>query len=502
MVDVSNPRYWAWPGVTLIALFLLMTDCRSRGNRTGLENIRTQLDQIAERGAASDPVSGPDASRDWVAPYNRALSLKKEGRLLDATYYFSNALGADPGNIQVINDYVDTMLEVVSSSDSQDGMKSDQLRAVEAFLDSQVPHIEAEDVGTILELSRRVAAVCGPSVSLPAEVDSELQRQYQQLIQGTLELNDDLPDTADKVTKQLEELTVLRDFVAQQHDQTVEKSLVQLDSRIEILEVIEQYYLLATTVQQQLERTTSALNGQSFTAAAYCLQVAEPTLRALAALRSSLPDPCRKEIDHLLAEAERISHTVADGSNRGRSKAAWEAYLKEHDKSYQQALAFKEDEALKEAPKSCQARLEQIAQVNEQLQRVLPNLFDEEYRKQASERMERIAETTQAIALTQHRRYNEWALSEINTAFTQAHKAEGWVNDNEEGIAKALIDHMGSIDSGLLTREASRCYQEVFEKYFSELGGVSAPDDFDSPGRKLNVLQEMLSKEKRTLSQF
>ncbi|MDR1494057.1 MAG: hypothetical protein LBT05_15245 [Planctomycetaceae bacterium] len=54
-----------------------------------------------------------EAGQNWQKPYNKGVELHNSGKLTEASYYFSNALGALPGNFEVIKAYYETMIRLL-----------------------------------------------------------------------------------------------------------------------------------------------------------------------------------------------------------------------------------------------------------------------------------------------------------------------------------------------------------------------------------------------------
>lgn len=84
---------------------------------------------------------------DWQKAYEKGLQLVQDNDLKKATFYFTNSLAKNPGNMQVISAYVDVLMKLAAvakpESDAAQDVRGIQaayeyLNIAEVFLQGQI----------------------------------------------------------------------------------------------------------------------------------------------------------------------------------------------------------------------------------------------------------------------------------------------------------------------------------------------------------------------------
>ena len=438
----------------------------------------------------------PPPERRWEDAYNKGVELSNQGKPADASYYFSNALGASPGNETVIEAYCKTMLMLSKSERPPEGVAYDPsvLQILEGFLQGQVPLVKFDDLGTVLNILAEIRGKMSVSQSrVPQKRD-----EYETLLASIADDKYALPESGKELAETLDTLADLKQYTADRQQDGGDSEVSQkIDALTARASSTLEFLTLADFLNSQKElvretRKTSA------TIAEYKLQECEQTLRQMVALYLTthsvqvaqelklLKDLAREVIEAKGEESWKASLSQLDGIKAERDKiSSWPSNSR--NAYYQQKI----DNLQREASL---------------LQNTFPSLVGGSL-EAAVARMNALKEEAVVLSNKQSRAYNAEAMKRIQACLSRGGEGVGWFANGTVGrrtIGKALIDEMGPIDRRHLTTEVSRCFDEVLGKYLApnQLNPVKSGADVDEEGTILYTLNRMHGAIKIQLSEF
>ncbi|MDR2344734.1 MAG: hypothetical protein LBE18_01585, partial [Planctomycetaceae bacterium] len=177
-------------------------------------------------------------------------------------------------------------------------------------------------------------------------------------------------------------------------------------------------------------------------------------------------------------------------------------------KAKQEMAKFEEIDIKNERGKgTIQKKLEILNKKATILQNVIPTLTDDFTRNEALKKRDEFAETARSLSNEQSKKYNNWALDEIDLCLKECRSGVGWFANGDDGrqrIANSLVTHLAPIDNRFLTTEVSRAYNEVCNKYMAEnqLNPVKDDKSINEQGNILNTLKRMYETNKKDISDF
>jgi len=437
----------------------------------------------------------PQPQRRWEDAYNQGVELSNEGKPTEASYCFSNALGASPGNVTIIEAYCKTMLMLSKSEHASEGIAYDLsiLQLLEGFLQSQVPLVKFDDVGTILSILEDIREKMSASQSPVPEKRDE----YETLLASLTDDKYALPKSGPELAAALETLTDLKEYVAAQRREDGAAGLsIKIDEMTGRAQSALDVLTLSGLLTSQKELVGEACK-ISATIAEYKLQECEQTLRQMVALHAtSHSAQVKQELDFL----KDLARAVAEA----KGVENWKATLTQLDSIKAERVRIKSSAT--NSLGVCQQKIDNLQQEASLLQNAMPGLIGGSL-ETAVARMNALKEEALELNNEQSRAYNAWAMYKIEACLTKGREGVGWFANGTEGrreISRALINEMGPIDRRYLTTEVSRCFDEVLGKYLapSQLNPVKSGDDLKEEGTILFTLNRMHETKKQQLSKF
>lgn len=443
------------------------------------------------------PVSGSASKSmevNWVDAYNKGVELTKRGNLTEASYYFSNALGTDPGNFRVIEAYCKTMFDLSKSENAGLDTPYDVsvLQILEGFLQSQIPLIKYGEVAKLLEILKDVRSKIEASQDISAQVRPEYDALISKIVQGKF----DFPQNDEALYEAQELLASLKDYMSGRKAQNDESDTIhKIDVLLDRVQRKMEFRTLTALLEIRKDMVRKSCQ-TSATIAEYQLQDCEQCLREMIAMHATDFDA---EIKKEFAELEELAKIVVET----KGKEAWAKILPELD-----GLKKRRDEINGSEGYSgeIQRKLEVLQQEATLLQNTIPGLTGDSL-DHALQRRNILGEEATKLTNDQSRRYNKWAMDQITKCLDEATVGVGWIANGKNGrptIGKALITNLGPIDRRFLTNEVSRCLDETQNIYLSSkhLNPVKDEKSIHEEGNILYTLNKMNETEKRQLSAF
>lgn len=483
--------------VLLLVSFLIVS-CGRDESKT--EETKTEISVVegfsptmatVEETVAETP---PASFRQWKEAYDNGLVLKNQGKLVEASYYFSNALGCSPGNFQIIDAYYKTMRSLSKTENTAPDTTYDLsiLQIMEGFLQSQIPLVEVVEVEKILALLRDVREKMNAAETHVVPANLEYDELIEKIVNGQYEV----PKTGEELLATQDELQTLREYEARRNSENTDMLAV---SKIDLLagqvQASLEYLTLAALLDARKMLVREACK-TSATIAEYRLQECEQCLREMIAVHTA---QYTEELSSELKSLKDLAMEVAETKGNeiwNENKPILEKYRKERSE-IKEVISGKGQ---------YQQKLENLQQEAMHMQNVFPLLTGKSL-EEAVDRRNKL--NTEAIKLSndQSKGYNDWAMTHIKECLNRAKDGVGWWANGAEGrqkIGEALIEELGPIDRRYLTSEVSRCYDEVLGKYLApnQLNPVKNADDLTEVGTILYTLNQMQETVKKQLSEF
>ncbi|MDO4857669.1 MAG: hypothetical protein Q4A17_06975 [Thermoguttaceae bacterium] len=414
-------------------------------------------------------ISLPSRAQDETADWQKAVASGKDaltkGNVRLATFYFANALGKEPGNMEIINTYRETILTVIDGS-KDDETRFSYLTALELFLENQIAAVPSDKVE-----------------QLAAWLD-EVQNQKSAI---------------DEKTEQPEETTPEED----ENQVAFEELKGLLHTQIDAI------------------KATLTLGEKHFDVASYQLQECEHLMRSIIALQPKLNEELKKKVAEEYEDLQKMSDEVVNA----KSEVVWNKYMEGYKDFVVEINKFKnytpepaKNEKNEPVDGVAQKRIRLIQNEIRNLQEILPKLAPKHLGKEngdntftpntAAATLHHLQEIYQEAQEVQQKLYNQWALKMCKEGMDKAYKAQSWFGPNwdkkRRAIASFLIQYLGPIDERFLTSQVHRCYQEFTSQYLSEsqLNPIKDNDSWLDQGTIGYTLNAIFNTPKVQLFQF
>ncbi|MBE6428777.1 MAG: hypothetical protein E7028_09435 [Planctomycetaceae bacterium] len=405
---------------------------------------------------------------DWKTALDKGVVCAKDGNIRTATFYFLNALGKTPGNMEVIETYRNIVQGVIDSSVDTEA-KYAYLIAMEGFLQEQISTVPTDKVETLV-----------------LWLDG-IEDQKVKLENAETEAVEEIPE----LTEQEELAQTFSDLKSalEKQQEYVRRSLAMCKEDPNFLDI-----------------------------ASYQLQECEQIMRSLIAVQPMLPRERKIETAKAYADLQTLSETVQDT----KSAMVWKEYCEKEWMPFIDNLTTPrqwntEPTADKNEKGIAEQRIILIQKQMSELQQLLPKLsgkylgdMNEEYPEDvqnAAVCLKKMQNWLKEASEIQRDNYNKWAVKKIQECNDRCFNAQGPVINGKEGaqnIAKSLIENLGPIDQMYLTPMISRCYQEVLNKYLTDnqLYKIKDSASWNDSSTVGYTLLKMDEQEKVQLSQF
>jgi len=444
------------------------------------------------------------------------LGIEDERR--EKLFRLRNRLARQPGDLKVIEEYVDLMLDF--SSQEQGAERLETYDRLEGFLLSRAEDVEPDEVDALLDMAdklderrERVLRQSEPDVQTP-ETDQRVVDTYKKWREGGIDTT--IPEDPEEAEQKLSLAEAVQALIRDQDQEPLDG----LESLIDQLQLATQADGSLRRAEQIIE---SAENESDNSQAAYILQSAEQAVQQLVMKREDLGPARRKRIHEIVRDLESISNKITKSRHSEDDRRRWENFLHEHEEDLEEfeswnpleskyffrditeTLSKRDDEAdtfsvakTKREPGGkthLTPKTDRLERLIQALSRLADEMRTSSGQEAVKEKIESLSQTLDAARQKREQVYNEFALARIRKCFSNAKKAIGNVRSDEQEIADQLEKYLAEVDQRFLTSEMSRSYSEVFEYLYGKLKRAKSNDDFEEAGRKLNVLKRMTEKE-------
>jgi methionine synthase II (cobalamin-independent) len=440
---------------------------------------------------------GEEQKNDANTALSMARELVNKGRTQDACYYFMNALTASPGDITAIIEYVDAASSLLNQRKEAGELEaaSESIDWLVSFLRERILHVCPEDIQEILDMIASLESE-NSSIEESSIVHDNVPEEVTNLLYEFTSkdgLNGTVPDMACNVESRLQAV----EFCLESPDVLQDKQAEQLEQlRMKLAQSIE----FDTQAAQALALLEHAESDSSPDTALYCLQIAEGAVRQMAAFKKNMNEKRAKLLDSLVIELRNRSDQYGKTKIHQESKEVWDVFKKKHSADITERTKWEEPNSFIQ-DSDCETELHRIQSLMKELQKIARRISGDEYVEKINSLSAKLQSLHQSVSITQQKRYNQWAMNQIQQAYKDGSDSLGVIK-NVETLGKTIYNYLGNIDVRILTSDVNRCYSEVFEHLFKHLKGPKSKDDFETEGRKLKVLNDISKCDNVMLQKF
>lgn len=389
--------------------------------------------------------------------YEEALRLVRVSNIEMASLYFVNALAFNPGRLDIITDYTSMILSSVKNDNNAEFL--DRLDAIDNFLNAQATTVRPQDIPQIVNLRDIVS-------NTREELNSKIVLQASVIPNNRMELDvrkyktkaNQAKNLTDFV-KCLDDAQKLLDSSGKTDDEVTEK--LQIARALD--EGIKQISDLMGLVD---ERELEAFH-------MYYLQLMESSLQQLVILGSRLP---RQIYVELLTVKDNVDRKV-DEISEANSAIVLAQIRDEYEELTQRNQRFDTEQ------QKINSLNIFVQDITIRAQKITSKKRLEEFRLM----MEEIQLQLSSYRTEQERKYNRWAMDEIQDMFSEVVNVK-----DSTAIGNVMISHFAKIDTRLLNFGAQNCFNTVFQEYYQKL----------DKGTRLSVDKATAFDKKRDLSDF
>jgi len=258
--------------------------------------------------------------------------------------------------------------------------------------------------------------------------------------------------------------------------QTIEVKLVAQQSAVEVTEKSQTEAEIAKLVKRTelfLKQAVDEPVQSELTL--YYLNSAQSILQQLILLEP--------EISGVKAHAVKLSWIFEKSKqtiSQNQSKVVWKKIQKEL-----QAITLNEKGKAEQV-------IQQLAKRRQFLAEQANQLTAPEFLQQAQTLMEEINTAIADWQGKQQRFYDQWAIEQVQSFYTQVETRLGKIKDDKEGIAQDILNFFSNIDTRYLSLPVNTAYNEAFHMYYAKLDAEE----------KMSLSTEMALAEKRKLADF
>ena len=416
-----------------------------------------------------------------------------DGHSRAALIILEKGLTHDPDELNLLSMYVEMSKKIFAAFPSED--RIEPLARLEEFVLSRLAYTSLEHAHEIIHIAAGVANVREAlltDLGKDEDVFDENDLLWKRAQAGHLNPDDYLDENSDNL-----EQTICK----------MESMLEQLPSRLTEEAAVERIAgaLAKAKLAQAFDiahneiemRIAHCLYSSDDPLAVYSLQQAETLLRNFAVDAEKFGVRRREIANKTHAQLKAASEKLADKARETDAHTKWEEFWSANRDTFNRIKHWADPSG------SAQEQLKKLNEMIYVMQGIVPSLAGTEAGKEAFTTFNEAGNLLGKIAVTQQRRYDKWAISQVRKGYKNGSEHAGIIDD-EEKIARALIDDFGPIDTRLLSSEVQRTYSEVFELLFERLDKPSKDEkkDYKNKGGKLYTLKAMMDITKKSLSEF
>ncbi len=437
---------------------------------------------------------------------------KDESR--ERLFRLTNRLSRNPGDLEVIKDYVEFVLNSESAQQSTD--KLDQYDRLESFLLGRAGEVNPDQLSELVRIAetiderRQEVIQKTNSEFVTQEADQEVLETLRECRENGVDT--EVPSDHGKARAKLERYRKVRSANQSRNGEAI----AELGDVIAKLETAVETDQILLDIRSKLQ---SAENSSQISEAGYILQSAEQHIGQLVTQKGKLGEDRKKEVEEAVKELHDVSRQVSRRQREAEDRRRWDTFMENHGEELEELLSwsppsgrakrFKPDQfsvqdeqtggsRLVESKTSREPRDELITPKIQRIQELLVRLNEAKMEMQTSDmkataedRIDELEEKLNGLNQRREQTYNEFAMRRIRRCLEEAENKTGTTWNDKEGIADALVKYLGDVDQRFLTSEVGRCYSEVFGYLYDKLKRAKSNDDFEEEGRKLNALKRM-----------
>lgn len=429
---------------------------------------------------------------DLEAALAKTDALIQQGELAKAALYFSNALAQSPDRFQTIEHYQQTVLAYCQQLNQQGDYETvlNILVDMDNFLRIQAMEIKPQFIDKLEKILTEIAdfrqTVETASITRNNEETlkfvHELTNNSGQLLKQQPKL--DIPNITEYLEKlkdnlltlqsidtsifQKNELVTLNNITKQLGDKiaSVEPQLAVIQKQSMVSEFVQQINTLFKKVKAESTESPLIL---------YYLTLIDSLLNQFILIA-----PNTQEMQIQLVNFSKELELVKENLAKTHSQAVWH----DMDKLISTQLVVDKNSKAQDAI----VKLVQLRQLFAEKANGLTSL---EFLEKAKALRDQIENAIVDWQNKQVHKYNQFAIRRIKDLY-DTYKNQLGVNTDEEIVYNATIELLGPIDTRYLSTAAMTGYNEVFGKFYAELGDE----------QKISLSSEMTLKPKKLLADF
>jgi hypothetical protein len=387
-----------------------------------------------------------DVSKDEkVVGLELARNAKKTNDRKLAAFLYLNLIGKNPADFEMLEEYV----KFVSESEAITKQELDELYSLVMVSVFKVPAVQVKKV---LDMSQKIQTKrddiakkeTGEVKANPRDLVADADRLLRQA---------DPPPIGESALRKmiLDGNNLMGEF-----DQESQK-YKELEALVEEISIVVQAVQKKEYIEACLKRLESESLDSDF--ALSIIQAAESTLPTLYGLKipaSRMPPELKKAIDLLPNEVKKKVEKIS-------SKRS-EKTLEELRNLVNELLAIPHDEPVG-TWEILAKKIEEKAKV---IQAKISGITSADSVSSAATEIVKVQERLNKIRRSQYNAYQLWAVGQLNQAFIEYNEFK-WVSLGSNKAWNILINNkIHSIDIGLMSPDASRCYNDIVPKLLAK----------------------------------
>ena len=448
-----------------------------------LQNTQAQLRSLEKTVATSLHVSMQ--SPDTEVTLNKAEEALRQGQLVRAGMYYSNAVHTAQGSWAVLERYHHSMLSYCTHVSAQDQAETalNILAEVEGFLRAQaiyLPGTELERLqAALLDLEKTRQSIAQQrdrqaaehakqtALKLVDEAQALLKHDPKEVVQG-------LKTTLDAI------LALDTSRLPAEQMESVQHTLQALEQAVSAQELGGKAAISAVAaLEQRVERMIDQANQEPAQSdfVLYYLTSAEALIQQMAIMSPDTGD-IKQHMTQFSARLEQTKAAIA----AKRSETVWGNIDQEITKF--QAADFTKSKF--------QEGIDQGNTLRESILSRMTKLSAPRLLEHAQEALKSLNDRVLALQKQQAEAYEHWAIQTVQKFYGDAQQALGTLSNDKEAISHSILTSLGDIDLRYLSLPVSAAYNEAFTFFYGKL----------KDEQKLKLSAEMALRKKKPLSDF
>ena len=381
--------------------------------------------------------------------YEKALIAQKNNDIELASMYFINSLAFNPGRIDVISEYVATLV------------------ALDNFLNAQVMTVKPDDLSKIIKLRLKVSEVQEKILlrNIPSTDNGDIHKAEDQLKQ---------------YKNQAAKSRTLKEYI---DNLQLAQNLIEENNfnEPEFTDEIQTAQMIDAMIKQIHELISRAEMKNFEPLQTYYLQIAETSFQQIMALSVKIPPTLLKELVSVKLSIEKSVKRVSDARS---------------ERAFRKIQILFNVLNTNQMSANQQQKIDRINRFIQESALIAQEVTSEKYNNELKKMMDSVQKSLMNYHLEQEKRYNIWAINQINRMMQEADKHDRAIvkfkSRDSQTMRKVIDGCLSSIDTRLLNFGAQHCFNRIYEEYYGKL------DDADQ--KELD--KAMAYNAKRALTEF